>query len=217
LLSSESQLTWWGLSASDSDVYWSSDLDIYGCADTGCDLVPSALASGEITSTKLVFQGRYAYWVGADGIRRAPRDGSKAPSTIIAGGLDTANGHGVGEIYELGVDAEHLYWLGHSGHILSCPIAGCAPEDTTVLVPTEADKQNFQVDASGLYWIDIDAGLSVVHCPLSGCAAPTPLTRGAYDFALDGASLYWTDAFRSGSHSSAGEGFNIRRTAKPSP
>jgi hypothetical protein len=128
---------------------------------------------------------------------------------------------GVGKIDELGIDAEHLYWHGESSHILSCPIAGCDPEDATVLVPTEADKRAFQVDASGLYWIDDDAGGAVVRCPLTGCTAPVPVTAGkAYDFTLDETSIYWSSGETLGHFGGGccvGGGTDIHRNAKPNP
>jgi len=215
LLASDS-VQWRGLSASGSDVYWSSDLDIYRCADTGCSSIPNALASGEITESKLVFWGSNAYWISLEGIRRAARDGSMLPTTLVATGLASANRSEIAIIDELGIDAEHLYWLGNSGQIFGCPIEGCAPEAATVLVPTETEKYAFQVDASGMYWIDKSADGAVVHCPLTGCTEPNPVTpAGVRDFALDEASLYWTDNFPEANVQNANGGINIRRIAKP--
>jgi hypothetical protein len=175
--------------------------------------------SGETTSMKLVFFGSDAYWASLEGIRRAPRDGSALPTTLVASSIASADQRGVGIIDELGIDAEHLYWLGDSGHIFSCPIGGCAAEAATVLVPTEGEKYAFQVDASGLYWIDQGADGAVVHCPLAGCTEPKPVTPGGvHDFALDEASLYWTDNFidqRDADVQVVDGGINIRRIAKP--
>jgi hypothetical protein len=197
------------------DIYWSSTFDVYRCSAAGCGETPEVVAYGAGSFLPLAFEGDDVYWL-EDGIRRAPKDGSR-PALTIVHFLDIKPAP---YATQLTLDTANIYWVDESAHILSCPIAGCDASDAKVLVATDAGKQALFVDATGLYWLESPDPYSVVttlrHCALTGCEQSTALSQNpVLDFAVDDQFVYFSEETQdSANNSIAG---NIYRAPKPQP
>ena len=194
---------------SDQDyVYWASSLDLYRCSVAGCAATPEVVARGE--GTHPVFSGEDAFWISpsssassARPIRRAPKDGSGTPTTVVEPTIPS----------NLRVFGDALYWIGDDG-INTCSINGCNGEPRIVAsdqVMVGLYDETLNVDASGAYWLDTSN--VVQYCPLDGCNQATAVTPStAQSFALDADYVYWTD---NNPDTGGFQGLNIHRLPKP--
>lgn len=217
------------LTADGDYFYWPSAFDTYRCPASGCGDIPELVAKGEL-GISLQFAGRYAYWArvtyqGTDlqspvVIRRAPKDGSEPPSTVLS--LAVALN---GSFLDFAADRAKLYWLDESSHVQSCALETCATAPPTTLVSTDTSKYSLQVDESGLYWFERGSSFgsgSVNFCSLGGCpSGPQPLTDdqvidGNTPFLLSQNYVYWQRIQMLGDNSYTDERA-IRRIRKPTP
>jgi len=185
--------------ANQDHVYWSSDVDIYRCAASGCGPTPEVVVSGAIAG-QLAFDETHAYWVSTGGITggimRARADGSQPPEPVV----DWEQPDGLRSI---AVGGGYLYWVS-GAHVFRCPTANCNASATTLLVTTDGaiyDVTALMVDASAMYWQKASTGYT---CPLEGCEQPAALTpsrvpstplgvNDAASFAVDATDVYWLD------------------------
>jgi hypothetical protein len=205
------------LSGDGDYVYWSQAGEIRRCASAGCGATPEVVAT-DTTPGPLTFLGSDAYWVSrllddSNGlplapaqIRRAPKDGSEAPFTVVAD-LGKSRSVSFAPPASVATDGASVFWVGDSNHVVSCPISGCGDTSPAQVVTSNDGKTGLQVDTIGIYWQQLDlGGKSSVHfCPLTGCGAisTTVTANNVYAFALDDSYVYWMD-FRT-----------IYRVAKP--
>ncbi len=179
------------ISADGDYVYWASGLDIYRCLYTGCAATPEVVATQESPKVKLAFQGSDAFWSDdVASIRRVPKDGSRLPTTFTAT-----------QTFSIATDAASLYWIenDYADTVHSCPLTGCDANGGSALLATSPGRDDqLAVNASGVYWLDIDSavGQPAVHsCPLAGCGTgiQTLTSPGVIGFAVDDSYVYWIE------------------------
>lgn len=212
----------YGLVADDGEVYWLSTREVYRCAATGCADGPHLTALGEGALPH--FFGNEAFWVQdvetASRIRRAPKDGSAAASTLVEVSVPEQGG---ARIEEIAVSSQFVYWLDEDSRLLRCPLSGC--DGAPALLETETGtKQRLRADELGVYWLDVTDSSDVlsaheaVHfCPNTGCPSVTAL--GSFEqletYALDDQFVYFTSQrIQNGAVTLAGK---IMRMPKPKP
>ena len=171
---------------SDADyAYWASDIDLYRCKASGCGATPELVANGQIQAPSVA--GEYAYWLsyGANGgsIQRSPKDGSRAPSTLVPESADAI---------AFTVNADTLFWENRNFQILSCSRADCSGTPSVVVDNSDSSKNDLIADDTRVYWRN-DANL-VQSCPLSGCTEPVTISSDEVQaFTVDSNFVYWTD------------------------
>jgi hypothetical protein len=191
------------LAADVGDVYWSSALDLYRCAPTGCGAAPQIVAPEQAYDSQYVrptYSRDNAYWIGYDPdaspvlssdtkntLRTAPKDGSALPTTVLTD-----------SIAAIAADETNVYWTNFSNHILRCPISGCT-DSPVVIDASDTPKGYVSLDDSGLYWQEDPTNSGAVHfCPLDDCSSEATLTpSGVQSFASDSQYLYWVEGTRS--------------------
>lgn len=208
----------YGLVADEGAVYWLSTREVYRCAAAGCAAGPQLTSLGE--GALPLFFGSEAFWIldvdRASRIRRAPKDGSSAASTLV----EVSTPDQGGRIQEIAVSSQFVYWLDDESRILRCPFSGCDAEPT--LLETEGGtKLRLRADELGVYWLDSSDspnapfGHEAVHfCPNAGCPSTTSLGRfeQLQTYALDVDFVYFTEHVTQAGTAVGGE---IMRMPKP--
>jgi hypothetical protein len=181
-------------------VYWSSQLDIYRCARSGCAATPEVVAESA-HAEHLVFDETHVYWRGPKEIFSAPKDGSEPPHVVTSAAEVATVFIGVeGPQRGLAVAGGYLYWEAGT-QVFRCSIPSCDTAAATRLVTGEAAIMGLKVDDSAMYWLEAD---SIHSCPIAGCEQSRALTpakvarvEGLSEFsryAIDASDLYWLEA-----------------------
>jgi len=103
-------------------------------------------------------------------------------------------------VRDVAIDATNVYWVTYEPlTVMQCAIAGCNDTPTALYVAaSRTDTGNsIAVDATDVY---VTTSQGILKCAIGGCNnQPTVLTSAQpanyyADIAVDGTSLYWTDA-----------------------
>jgi hypothetical protein len=93
----------------------------------------------------------------------------------------------------IAVDGTHVYWVAgsadaSSGAIMGVPVGGGTP---TVLASQSGAPANIAVDASYVYWVELNQG-EVMKAPLAG-GAPMQVASvpSPWQLALGDTAVYW--------------------------
>lgn len=116
-------------------------------------------------SSAIVTTGGFAYWAAGGQIRRVAL-GDDSVSNVVTNTSGTPT--------SMATDGTYVYWT-TSTKVLRAAIAAGVGWTPVLLVAGETDAGALEVDASGLYWVDL-AGGAVRHAPLAGGAATTLAT-----------------------------------------
>jgi hypothetical protein len=196
--------------AGDGDyLYWNSSFDIYRCPSGGCAATPEVVAANDSVASNIAMHGDHAYWqrpaasAPADAPRvivRVPKPGTEPPETVLS-----LTGFREHENAPFVLGRESIYWIEPSGHVRSCPLAGCGDSSPTEHVTSGEPKHSLQVDDTGLYWLETNSlGLAFLHfCEFERCASNESIVvtdKPTYRFVLDDDFVYFGEHHADGSY-----------------
>lgn len=94
----------------------------------------------------------------------------------------------------------------HTGHVLSCPVAGCGPSGPTLVAAGQSHVDALALDARYVYWTQRGfhgQPSDIMRCARSGCVAPETVHAHAYQgrphgggpsaLAVDDGRILWVD------------------------
>ncbi|HEY2404624.1 MAG TPA: hypothetical protein VGI10_01405 [Polyangiaceae bacterium] len=179
------------LVADQDQAYWASATALLRCDSAGCGATPTVVADAQPSIATFVVAGSDAIWyeVISSEIRRAPKDGSQPPTTLVQlGSADT--------VTYLAADSDNVYWLdGSQQNAFRCALAGCSAGPTLISSGTEY-KQGLVASGYSVYWLEGTWSAPAVRsCQNTGCSgAPVFLTPAKVQaYALDSQYVYWTE------------------------
>ena len=148
------------------------------------------LASGFSAPAELAVDAFNVYWTSVgtgthDGtVMDVPIDGG-SPVTLASGQFPVG----------LAVGGANIYWADQGGAVMRVPVDGAG--GPTAFVPSNTHHGGVAVDATRVYWTDIeesDAGTgAVMAVPVADGGSPTTLAsaNGPVRVAVDAISVYW--------------------------
>jgi hypothetical protein len=177
-----------------SEIFWSESMTnsaIRACPVAGCAGAPRTVAA-DVSPSDLLADDSYVYWMSIDSTiqrcRRAGCDGS--PELVTPIGVVQS---------KLAEHASELYWFeGPPGpaaarRIMTVPKDGSAP--ARVVVDGLHMATGLAVDATNLYWLEVDERGAVKTCPRTGCVGEPTVLASEQTFpqwlAVDAKNAYW--------------------------
>ncbi len=195
------------IALANGNAYWVNDTyakygggGIIECATTGCDNAVTLLAQD--FPSQLAVDRMDIYWATTAAYSNVPSVQRCSLSGCMP--AEAITGH-EGCPVHLAIDSTSIYWTNGApaaatprcstpGQVTKCPLTGCG-SSATLVAAGQASPSAIAVDASSVYWANVDDG-TIVSCPLSGCGAPMVLAKGPpgpRGLAIDGLNIYWTN------------------------
>ncbi len=181
--------------------------EIMGCADTGCGMAATAIATVSENISSIATDAVNVYWTTTDAVRKCPLTGCGSSPVTLASGVNAP-----GSVTSNGQD---VFWTTESGNsiagqIMKCAAGGCGGTPT-VLVSNRTGAGVIAADGSNVYWVDNGTAVGggrlpltsyttgqVLECAVTGCGdTPSMLASyatwlGAGAIATDGTDVYWS-------------------------
>lgn len=187
-----------GLALSGGTVYWTTYADnvtglgkLYACPSTGCLASGSTLLQGGIAAPGgVAVAGGKVFWADATPVDQCVLPGCQG-ATFLAG-----PGWGV----DVAVNADTLFFstverAANTGAVRSCPLTGCGAGPAAIASQLPGAGK-LGLDATHVYWT---SGNTVRRCPIGGGCGSAPAlvatsqSSTIYDFAVDGADVFFPD------------------------
>jgi hypothetical protein len=174
--------------------------EVLKCSTAGCGGTPISLVSGRM----LGFAEREPPAFATDGAHVYWSDDTLSPAILrcAVGGCDGGPATVSNQRAEsLAVYQGSIYWTQFTAEVFACPISDCSAGQTKPWSAGYSPSSiGIAVDGTGIYWAT-QAPDAVLACGLGGCGgAPTtlmassPSVAAASQVALDGNTVYFTDA-----------------------
>ncbi len=173
--------------------------DVVSCAKTGCNGVPTQLASGQQSAWGVAADESNVYWTnqseladGGSAVMKAPLDGG-APVSLVPTTPDGANA--------IAVNGDKVFYVA-SGKTLDVVAASGGAPRVVATAASQSAIDWFAVDSNNAYYTT-NYALFQVPLAVDGGAPVTlaTFTDGECPVAIDEAYVYWAD------------GSNIRKTS----
>ena len=143
------------------------------------DSAAEFLINEAATGPDIALDGTFVYWhVGADMLVRTPRD-SPTSYEVVVSDADPSDGIAT---RGLEIDRDELFWIvpprdsGQTAALLAAPASGGTPRQVAELVEQGTPQWSLAVDATHVYWTEIDQG-RVMRVARSG-GAPEVVADG---------------------------------------
>lgn len=173
-----------------TNVYWTENGGVGKCARAGCNQMPTALVSGQVTADGGVpgFDGiavtstTVFFAMGGAVLSCASSGCANAPSVATAVSAD-----------DFALDSTNLYGT-TAATLWKCPANNCTNGTRSSIATGLSGAESVAVDSMYAYY---SFGTGIGKCALSGCGTtPTILASGlvaASDVTVDATYVYWTD------------------------
>jgi hypothetical protein len=177
------------IAVDETDIYWTA------WATPSALVIKEPLGGGTATTLALgaecggcgiAVNSTNVYWTNADGSLATLSLNGGSPNTLAAPAVPGIFFSGA----RVALDETNAYWANGAG-VMTIPLVG----GTQRMLAADPHAFGIAVDASSVYWTDIDQKGHVMKVPIAG-GAPTTLAASscnAPDLAIDSTSAYWVN------------------------